>query len=158
MNDTNEDRLDLGGLRSWMTDVLPAILSHKFYWPDVYNRFNRLIEEVERLEYAIEAMQNTANKDKVSHREQIDSLTKERDTLSVQLAGVEVRLEVFEEKKEKLEAENSDLKQKRENERMAMMKISLENKTLKQKLAEAEETAKNYRIRLSNHLRKEPKT
>jgi len=33
--------------------------------------------EVERLEYAVEAMQDTANKDKVRHREQIESLTKE---------------------------------------------------------------------------------
>jgi len=36
-----------------------------------------LIAEVERLEYAVEAMQDTANKDKVRHREQIESLTKE---------------------------------------------------------------------------------
>jgi len=44
---------------------------------DKRNEIDSLTKEVERLEYAVEAMQDTANKDKVRHREQIESLTKE---------------------------------------------------------------------------------
>lgn len=47
-----------------------------------------LIEEIERLQYAVEAMQETANKDKVSHREQVESLTSELSQRSKELEEV----------------------------------------------------------------------
>jgi len=62
-----------------------------------------LIAEVERLEYAVEAMQGTANKDKVGHREQIDSLTNE-------LESWKKTAEQAQDKWRKLEAENAELK------------------------------------------------
>jgi len=106
----------------------------------------KLIAEVERLEYAVEAMQDTANKDKVRHREQIDSLTKERDDLQREFSfhkGItkDHNNELYE-RINSLTKERDELKVKRENERNAMMKMSFTIKSLKAKLAESEKKVK----------------
>jgi len=90
-----------------MTDIVERAKKFQDHLRDTNSQeaeelVGELIAEVERLEYAVEAMQDTANKDKVRHREQIESLNTERS----QLVFYRKKLRCL---RDDLEKENADL-------------------------------------------------
>ena len=108
MSETNDDRLDLEGIKFWWEHC--GLLGN-----GAEKRFDWLIAEVERLEYAVEAMQDTANKDKVRHREQIESLQAELEQVKGERDQHQRQLNEELRESEILKAENAELKKEIED-------------------------------------------